>query len=226
MTERGYVELPAAGSPEANAALQGMLVALQEALRIALARRGDAQDDADLWGHLQGAYDHYDSYINIVTTAHPMQCRRGCRVCCSDNAHAIAGVELLWVERTLRAAGRVEALRPVFASRAAVFRPRRESLGLEGALATNRALGLPCPLLGEDGACTIYASRPLACRQFQSLTPAEWCDPADPRFADRENPNLLPPLPVLQLLGAISQCLGLGSSTTLWEGMDARLSGG
>lgn len=33
-----------------------------------------------------------------------------------------------------------------------------------------------CPLLGDDGACTIYAERPLACRMHAVGTPPEDCD--------------------------------------------------
>lgn len=40
-----------------------------------------------------------------------------------------------------------------------------------------------CPLLSTDGGCNIYAVRPLACRAYAVLTPADWCWPehAGPR---------------------------------------------
>lgn len=34
-----------------------------------------------------------------------------------------------------------------------------------------------CPLLGSDGGCSVYAVRPLACRAYAVLTPADWCWP-------------------------------------------------
>jgi uncharacterized protein len=40
---------------------------------------------------------------------------------------------------------------------------QRDDYGLERGLV---AKALPCPFLGEDDHCTIYAVRPLACRQF------------------------------------------------------------
>ena len=33
----------------------------------------------------------------------------------------------------------------------------------------------PCPLLGDDGLCSIYESRPMACRVYQVISPPELC---------------------------------------------------
>lgn len=33
----------------------------------------------------------------------------------------------------------------------------------------------PCPFLENDGCCSIYAQRPLACRALLSTKPSEWC---------------------------------------------------
>lgn len=38
--------------------------------------------------------------------------------------------------------------------------------------------GDPCPVLAEDGSCSAYAFRPVACRLRCVVTPREWCDPA------------------------------------------------
>lgn len=47
-----------------------------------------------------------------------------------------------------------------------------------------------CPLLGEDGRCTIYASRPMNCRRFACLrAPGEALEPGGPlgcRNAERK----------------------------------------
>jgi Fe-S-cluster containining protein len=43
------------------------------------------------------------------------------------------------------------------------------------------ALGIPCPFL-EDESCSIYADRPLACRQHLVTSPAAWC--AEPGKGD------------------------------------------
>lgn len=37
-----------------------------------------------------------------------------------------------------------------------------------------------CVFLGEDGACRIYEDRPLACRSYMVVSPAENCNPATP----------------------------------------------
>lgn len=36
---------------------------------------------------------------------------------------------------------------------------------------------LRCPLLDEAGGCRVYEARPIACRGYAALTPAEHCDP-------------------------------------------------
>ncbi len=38
-------------------------------------------------------------------------------------------------------------------------------------------MGLPCPFL-EKGSCSIYPIRPFACREYNIISPSEWC--ADP----------------------------------------------
>jgi Fe-S-cluster containining protein len=49
-----------------------------------------------------------------------------------------------------------------------------------------RDLRLPCPLLGPDALCTVYESRPAACREYAVSSPKEIC--SDPRGA----PAVLP----------------------------------
>lgn len=213
------VELSAAGSPEARAALERMLVALQAALRRAMAGGPAAAGDAEMWADLDRAYAAYDAYLALVTAAHPTSCARGCDACCRDNPRGVAGVELLRVARALRAEGRAEGLRGAFAAAAAAYGPAREAHGEAGAGLRQRALQRPCPMLDPAGGCSVYLARPVACRMFYALTPAAWCAPEHPRFAERQNPNLVPPLVCRQLLGAISHCLGLPGSTNLWEGM-------
>jgi Fe-S-cluster containining protein len=53
-----------------------------------------------------------------------------------------------------------------------------------------------CPLL-ENDVCTIYAQRPLACREYLVKTPTQWCHP---KYVERVKEVGLP-LSVLESLG-------------------------
>jgi hypothetical protein len=51
---------------------------------------------------------------------------------------------------------------------------------------------LPCPLLGDDGACTIYEARPLACRQVV----AERVEPCREEYEGRPGDIAMPAAPI------------------------------
>lgn len=216
-----FVELAAAGSPEANALLTAMLRALQDALRRSLvAPPGppDAAIAAALEADLARALAAYDAFTAHVVAAHPMSCRTGCTACCHDNPRGVSGIELWRLGRAIDALPDGDAVRARFAELASLA-------AKEGADPDAwRRRRVPCPLLDTDGTCRAYAARPLACRAFWALTPASSCDPGDPGYASRVNPHLDPPAVLLQLLQAISQRMGLPASADLHGGIAAAAS--
>lgn len=195
--------LEAAASPEANALLTTMLHALQGALRAA------PSDDAVLEAGLEQALEAYDRYLAHVVAAHPMACRAGCTACCHDNPRGVTGVELERLGRAVDALPDGAAIRARFSALAAV---RADP-------AAWRAQLHPCPLLDEGGRCRAYALRPLACRAFVAVTPAEWCSPTHPSYPERVNPHLDPPKIILQIFQALSARRGLPVATDLHTGM-------
>lgn len=211
--------LPGLATPEAKAHLDAMLRALQAALRRAMALGPDAALDAAFHADLDEAYAAYDAWLEGVAAHNAFSCARGCTACCHDNPHGVAGVEILRLRRRLRADGRWEGLRGPLREAGAAYAADAARLGDRQAMEGQRARGRPCPLLDARGSCVAYAERPVVCRMFHALTPAGWCEPDSPHFARRENPHLLPPAVCLQILGAISRCLGLPASVTLWEGL-------
>ena len=210
------LELAGLSSPEAQAALGAMLKALQSALRRALSAGPAAVEDPALWAEVEAAYAAYDAWIAVVAAANPVTCRAGCTACCHDNPHGVAGIELARLRRAL--AGREAELQPRVERAVAAYRALVAERGEMAAEAATRALRQPCPLLGAHGLCTAYNARPMACRMFYALTPPEMCDPGHPAFDQRVNPNLVPPLVIRQLLGALSRVLELPGGT-LWEGL-------
>ncbi|MCW5748748.1 MAG: YkgJ family cysteine cluster protein [Alphaproteobacteria bacterium] len=117
-----------------------------------------------------------------------ISCRRGCAACCRQPV-ALIDIEA-WALAAL-----VERLpeprRSTVRARFAAALERLDAAGLKNRLAEAGdagtqggairalsldafALGIACPFL-EDEACSIYADRPLACRQHVVTTPAERC---------------------------------------------------
>ncbi len=197
------ITLEAAASPEANALLTTMLRALQGALR------APADDDAALAAALDEGLAAYDAYLAHVEAAHPVSCRVGCTACCHDNPRGVTGVEIERLGRVVDSWPDGAAVRARFASLAA------RATDAE----TWRRLREPCPLLDGDGRCRAYAHRPIACRAFVALTPADWCAPEHPDYTERVNPHLDPPTILLQILQALSARRGLPVATDLHGGM-------
>lgn len=195
------IDVPAA-SPEATEALNEGLRALQDALRtpgletaIYSGLRPEFIDAMERW------WAAYDRYTEHVSAALETTCKAGCHFCCNDNPTGISGVELLWVLR-----GLPERLQGEATPAAERFDALAEQWGDEKAQHLVKANLDICMYL-EEGLCQVYASRPMACRMFFSITPPYRCDPAFP--ADATNPKLEPPQVLKELLKAISHRLGL-----------------
>lgn len=123
-----------------------------------------------------------------------VSCRRGCDACCRSQLVPISPMEA----RNLR--DLVEAMpeprRTALLARFAAARARLAESGLLGRLTHARwtadeeaydalagevrALGIACPFLADDGACSIYEDRPIVCREFVVTTPAKNCEDPKP----------------------------------------------
>ncbi|HYE01572.1 MAG TPA: YkgJ family cysteine cluster protein [Alphaproteobacteria bacterium] len=87
-------------------------------------------------------------------------CGKGCAHCC-DNFVAASAADVLLIARRLREAGRAPAV---------LERLRAAGERTRGADAEARyLLRVACPLLTAEGACSVYAVRPMACRGLASL---------------------------------------------------------
>jgi len=132
-----------------------------------------------------------DSFVNLaVGTAEAeggkVSCKKGCGACCRQlvpitevearrlrdlvngmpeprRSQIRARFETAW--RCLREAGLLERLQ----APEQVTREERSALGLEYFYQ-----GLACPFLEEES-CSIYADRPIACREYLVTSPAENC---------------------------------------------------
>jgi Fe-S-cluster containining protein len=91
-------------------------------------------------------------------------CARGCSHCCHQRVEVTAP-EVFLLARALRA-------QPDAGRDARIAETAASLEGLDGRAYHLRQV--PCALLGADGACTVYASRPIACRR-QHSTDASVC---------------------------------------------------
>lgn len=132
----------------------------------------------------------------------PVSCRPGCTACCrqlvfvSDaEARRLAGlVAALPAPRRAAVQARFAAARDAM-TKAGLDEPARDPAALppdgHRALAGGYfRLGIDCPFLDDDR-CSIYADRPLICRQALVTTPAAACsDPENSRVAALRLPML------------------------------------
>ncbi len=104
-----------------------------------------------------------EALIVREASAEPPACAKGCHFCCYSDVPASLPEALLIAEH-LRRGLDDDARRGVQARLAEVDDATRGALPAKG-----RQLRVPCALLAE-GACSVYAVRPLACRGWNSLS--------------------------------------------------------
>ena len=141
-------------------------------------------------------WEAYDRYLAHVSGSLDVSCRKGCTWCCEDNPRGVSGVELMGVLRATDVSAREAAQH---------FEGLHQQHGDASWTVLKRARR-PCPFL-KDGACSVYAVRPMPCRSFFSITAPEACSPDSEQ--EPTNPKLEPPQVIKELLKAISQRLML-----------------
>jgi Fe-S-cluster containining protein len=140
----------------------------------------------------------FEKYQYEVTKTSPysITCKKGCKVCCfhwAEDVYSFEGkmlAEHIQKNRGPDIASIVTALK-----RDAVWRERirsavarsmknpyyKKALGktdpYDIVLSGFYQLKRPCPLLGNDGSCSVYAIRPLTCRIYVSFSDPIYCKP-------------------------------------------------
>lgn len=205
-TQRATALHEARAKPEARE----QLVAVVEPLRRAVAQleRQDASRRSipdELWTLLDQAYDALDRYLSHLLHAAAVDpsCGPRCSACCTD-LPPVLPIEALRMIRALRgrpdagvrlqrSVGLARAFQQILVAQfggevtpAVDFTDPR----YRAAQLIWRRLGHPCPVLGDDGNCTAYASRPLSCRAHIHVENPAHCEPASSRFTEVERPPL------------------------------------
>jgi Fe-S-cluster containining protein len=116
---------------------------------------------------------------------HPVTCRAGCGVCCSQMV-PVSPPEVFYLVDMLSSLPsemhnsirqRFELITAVLEQRNMIDYLMEPEYSDDPFLAIARdyfSLNLPCPFL-VDASCGIYEHRPVACRDYNVTSPAEWC---------------------------------------------------
>ena len=136
--------------------------------------------ELDLWKshfiHINKEMDQYFVLANKLLPD-PIYCKSGCGNCCNHYVSSVEPWESLRIYLENRKSPKqIENLEYCHES-SVVFQkhlptPEQEDNALTGYFSENR----PCVFFAE-GNCSEYEVRPIACRMYYSMTPAEFCTP-------------------------------------------------
>jgi Fe-S-cluster containining protein len=124
----------------------------------------------------------YDAYVHAALDmeARPVTCSKSCSACCRHFVSSVEPFELAALHLHIRDNADYPDL--LFAShRNSVLYEKLANEEAPDDEATDRALyryflrGKACPFLQKDGACGVYAFRPMSCRMFFAESPARFC---------------------------------------------------
>ena len=214
--------------PEARACMGEMIARLKAILAMdGLERFATEQTlPAAFFSEYAAALDAYDRYIAHIIAAEPLAvtCKAGCDACCRHElARGVTPVEILAIYRVVRSWADIGDLYEAAGESAVAFQrllkqkleadPRplgNDDPRVFAAHLDYNQLQRPCAFLDrEQGVCRVYPVRPLVCRWFYNLSPADWCVPSHPRHRDRDAVGIDPYREVNELIRAISERLGV-----------------
>jgi hypothetical protein len=143
------------------------LLALGDLIKAAIPRAGEAAEIAHL---------AFEASVKVAVPPQQLACKMGCAFCCH-------GIVTITAPEAFRLAG---VLRDRGSEAIARF---RDAAKFTAGKSPEQRLGakLPCAFL-QNNSCSVYAARPIACRQVTSLT----LDPCLDEFEGREGEILLP----------------------------------
>jgi len=132
-------------------------------------------------------HESYADWQNEALKQHnrPVSCSKGCATCCQHYPMSVESMEALRLYTELRTRDDFRELLEAFALRKATFSRLVDQTSSEledeeredQALREYYKLGLRCPLLQDDGSCTVHSKRPITCRMYFSFTEGRYCAP-------------------------------------------------
>ena len=125
--------------------------------------------------YIQLFWSSIDEYYNQIAQFEAFQCGAGCAHCCFDNPHGVSAIEIQRI---------IPRLSDEQKRRIAKYAKEWDQRKHENPQLRQQAWKKtckPCPLL-QEGHCSVYDVRPLACRSFFSIHAPEWCHPLHPNY--------------------------------------------
>jgi Fe-S-cluster containining protein len=109
------------------------------------------------------AHEFFETSLKANPSKHKIDCAQGCNFCCHVSVVATAP-EIFLVANAIREQHKDDY-------EAVLQRVKEADEKTRGISSMQRAQRrIPCALLGSDGLCTVYTSRPGACRGFTSTS--------------------------------------------------------
>jgi Fe-S-cluster containining protein len=179
-------------------------------------------------------YDHYLTYTvgRLRKKGWKPHCCRGCAACCFAMPAGLSSWELLLLYDHLLQTGQLARFFRRSLENCEVLSRARQYCAAEPhsgrrededrvdtVLRTYGRQQQPCAFLTDSRECQIYPLRPFACRMHFSFTPAEWCDPAHPRFSQAVRLNFALHNEVQDELTRLDGVLDLGLSDLMAPGL-------
>jgi Fe-S-cluster containining protein len=207
-------------SEEAETSLQNMVRLTTRDVRYRVGEGLHAKDQP--MGALRAA-DWAMRYVSEAADQFPQRARWDCKKGCSFCCHVVVSVTPLEV---FRLGSRFDALVP---ERGPAVDRLRARLARSQPFTYEQLLdqGMACGLLGADGACSVYAERPSACRALASFN-VKGCEASIGRPGDQPEGQVSIDLPLHSLGQAVSiglrlACSDRGLETTRYELNEALL---
>ena len=216
-------------APAAREQLARVGASLDQALALAQAQPGNP--GAEFWEVLDRAFEDLDTYLAGLATVAELrvECRARCSACCTDipPTFAIEGLRLTRVlklmsdgaqriQRSVENARRFQKM--LLKNGPPETASNISSQHYRGTQLEFRAAGYPCPILDDNGNCSAYAERPLACRAHIHVLDPALCSPSHSDFLNAERPPLWGDLREAEIehrLVSISEALGLPGTPNL-----------
>jgi Fe-S-cluster containining protein len=162
---------------------------------------------------LHTAYDACVTAI-LITERKQVTCSKACSACCSHFVSSVEPYELIALDQHLKTRDDYQDL-VVSSYRRAITYDKivREGEAESAESAEDKALyryflrGHACPFLEKDGACGVYAYRPMACRMFFAESPPRFCEGKSLATAWNRNFQVELPLVAEEALARCSRLL-------------------
>lgn len=181
-------------TPAVRPVMNRIVLRLRQLLRHCPASPLDATF-SEIYGEICAMIDEYQDIL-VRHSEYSVTCTRGCGNCCNHWVEDVNSFEAEIISDYIRKhtpekIGRIigqcredclelERLQELVDERVSLLSENGDEPGIDNVdllLGVFYQMRRPCPLLAEDGTCSVYAVRPITCRIYVSFSDPMRCDP-------------------------------------------------